>query len=559
MKYNYFSLLISFVSIALCLSCDGNNELKNTDPPIIIEVPVDPNFPTNPKIIDTEGAVVITFGLQTASITNPFEGKGVTITRNEANVVVQSTSTDTIKYILTGSTPNGSLKIYSETQFYLVMNGADITNANDPALNIQSHKKVSITLIEGTSNRLAGGMGFASEGGAEDTKAAFFSEGQLVFSGDGHLTVISRYRHAICCDNIIRINGGDISIPLSANDGIHSNELIEVNGGTIEINAIGDGMDSEANVLITGGSMLITTTGDKSHGIKSANETTIQSSTDITINVEGGASKAFKCGGDMLISQGNLSLTTSGDACYDESERDISSASGIKCNKNLTINGGTIVINSSGLGGKGISVDGSLTIINGEVAVTTTGDVYKQSTDNTKAKAMKIDGNLTINGGIVFADSKTDNAIDSKESLTITGGTIIGVSRASSKRTFECGKTFKITGGTLIGIGGESSSPTTNACTQYVVNYAGGVSQNTIMHIASSTDKNILTYQPPCTLTKAFLLFSSPDLKQNTDYSIFSGGIATGGSSFHGLYKDATHSGGTSLVTFRLSSMVTNM
>ena len=548
-------LLITFVSFVLCTSCSGNEDPIKPEKPVIIEVPIDPDFPTNPQEINTEGAVVILFGKQAAVVTNPFENKGVTITSHEANVVVQSTTTDTIRYILTGSTPDGSLKIYSDTQFELIMNGVDIVNSYDPALNIQSSKKATITLIKGTSNRLGGGMGFISEDSSEKMKAAFYSRGQIVLSGEGGLTVISRYRHAICSDDYLRINGGAITIPLSANDGLHANDYIEINDGTIEINAMGDGLDSEGYVLITGGLIKITTTGDKSHGIKSETETTVHSSGDIEINVQGDASKAFRVKGNMLVSQGNLKLTIAGDACYDEEEADISSATGIKCRGNFLLNSGNITINSSGRGGKGLSVDGTITINNGELVVNTTGDKYKEAGDNTKAKAIKNDGDVFINGGTIYANSLSDNAIDTKESISITGGTVIGC--AASKKGIECAKTFKITGGTLVGIGGEASSPTANACTQYVVNYSGGVTQNTFIHIASSTGKNILTFQSPFTLSQASVLFSSPDLERNAEYTIWSGGSVTGGESFYGLYHGANYSGGTALTNFRISSMVT--
>ena len=559
MKYNTLLFLISLVSFAMFQSCGNDENPFIPDDSIIIEAPIDPDFPTNPQMIDTKGAVVISFGAKKATITNPFEDKGVVISSHEAHVVVQSTATDSIAYVLTGSTPDGSLKIYSDTQFDLIMNGVDIVNSDDPALNIQSSKKATITLVGGTANRIAGGAGFTSEGSNEKMKGAFYSRGQLVISGAGKLTTISRYRHAICSDDYIRINGGIITIPMSANDGIHANDYIEINDGTVSINSIGDGIDSEGYVLITGGSILITTTGDKAHGIKSATETTVQTSGEIMINVEGDGSKAFRCVGDMLISQGVLNLTTSGDACYDFLEEDISSASGIKCHGDLVVNGGHVEINSSGLGGKGISVNGAVTINKGELAVTTTGDIYRLSNNNTKAKAIKNDADFTMNGGMLYADSKSDNAIDAKETFVISGGTVIGIGRDASKKGFAWGKSFNIKGGTIVGIGGSTSSPTASGCTQYVVNYSGAISQDAFFSIVSSVDKNNLIYQLPCTLSKAFLLFSSPDLERNVDYRLLSEGAVLGGGSFHGLYSGATINGGTVQATFTISSIITNI
>ena len=550
-----FLLLISIVSLAICMSCCNDNEIEQ--PPVF--PPVDDDFETHPGVVNIEGAVEIVYNKQAVSFKNPYEGKGITITRQEADVVVRSTVTDTVFYVITGSTMAGSLKMYSDAPVELVMNGVSIVNAKDPALNIQSHKKVNISLIKGTSNRLAGGTEFVSESGQEDVKAAFFSEGQLIFSGEGGLLVMSRYRHGICSDNYVRINSGVITVQPAAKDGIHAKEYVEINGGTITVNSMNDGIKSNGYVRVTGGSIQITTTGNKAHGINSATETTIQTSGEIEIKVQGKAAKAFKSDGNMQISQGIVRLTTSGDALYDTEEADLSSPAGIKCDGNLLISGGQTVINSSGSGGKGVNVKGALTINNGELSVTATGNEFKYRNDNTKAKAITNDGNLTVSGGSVYALSATDHAITSKGAMTVSGGMVIGVTRAASKKGFDCTKTFKIAGGTLIGIGGASSLPDANASTQYSVNYSGSITQNAFFHIASSAGKNVVTYQLPCTLSKAYVLFSSHDLERNTNYTISTGGAVSGGSSFNGLYNSATFTGGTTRATFTVSSIVTNV
>ena len=398
---------------SVCVSCTGKNEFDVPEEPKIIDPPIDP-FDPEPGEMDIPDPVEIIFDAQSTTLTNPF------------------------------------------------------INANDPAVNIQTKRKTTVTFVDGSTNRLVGGMGFiSSEESDEKVKAAFFSRGQFVFEGEGSLTVISRYRHAICSDDYIRINEGNITIPISANDGLHANDYIEINGGTIEINAMGDGMDSEGYIQINGGSIAITTTSDKSHGIKSATETTVQSSGNIEIHLEGDASKAFKSKGKMLISKGNLHLTTTGNACYDAEEADMSSASGIKCN--------------------------------------------------------------------------------------------VGVGSALSKKAFNSSKMFWITGGSVVGTGGASSSPAAIACTQYVVDYTGNIMRNANFNISSSAGKNILTYQLPCTLSKAFVLFSSPDLARNESYTVSSGGTVTGGESFHGLFNEATYSGGYNRATFTVSSMITNI
>lgn len=611
LKKIYEMLFIGIVSLSMCMSCGSDDVLGDDDddgPSVSIDEDVDDEFETNPNEgIDEDGTIKIVFDTQSATITNPYEGKGVSITQNGADVVVKSTLSDEVSYILSGSTTEGSLKIYSDTKFELKMNGVSIVNSDDPALNIQSGKKATITLVEGTSNRLAGGTTFVSEGGGEDMKAAFFSEGQLVFEGTGNLVVISRYRHAICSDDYVRVDGGNITVSMAAKDGIHANDYIEINGGVVDINSIGDGLESGGYITLAGGSIAITTTGEKGHGIKSSAETTVTSG-NITIDVQGTASKAFKCGGDMLVSGGDITIVTSGDAYYDTSESDISSAAGIKCDGNLTISGGNIVITSSGSGGKGINTDGTLIVSNANITVTTTGGIFKYRNDDTAAKAIKSDGNMTINsgtivintfgqeaegmesksnmtinggnieieayddcinasksivinGGSIYCYSTTNDGVDSNGTLTITGGTIVSVGSASPEEGFDCDQnTFKITGGTLIGIGGATSTPTSSVCTQNSVIYSGSnISQNSSFNITSSAGKNVLTYVIPKSLNSITILFSSPDLENGSSYTISKGGSVSGGTSFHNLYSGSTYSGGSALSTFTISSMVTTI
>ena len=553
-------LLNPFVLFAILMSCGGNPDIPvKPEPPVIINPPIDTIKPNPSDSLVIEGAIEILYDEQTVFITNPYEEHGVEITVKGADVVVKSTTSEEVTYILSGSTQDGSLKIYSDIRYELVMNGVDIIKTNDPALNIQSGKRAKITLVEGTSNRLVGGMGFVSEGLGEDVKAAFFSEGQLVFNGTGALTVISRYRHAICSDDYIRIDDGNIIIPIAATDGIHANDYIEINGGTVDITSMSDGMEAEKGYIrLNGGTVKITTTEQKGQGIKSFAETFVQSTGDIEIDVQGEASKAFKCKGDMFISQGNIQLTMSGDAIYDMEESDISSASGIKCDGALTISGGNIYILNTGLGGKGINAGGTLTLNGGDITAITTGDIFKYRNDDTKAKAIKSDGHLIINDGMIYAYSATDRGIDPNGSLTIAGGTVFAVGGSSTRKAFDYGTTFKITGGTLLGIGGTASSPTASLCTQNAVIFTSAIAENMFLNITSSEAKNILTFRMPCNLTKASILFGSPDLENDASYTISTGGSVSVGTSFHGLFFDTTYTGGTPLGSFTVSSIITN-
>lgn len=85
-------------------------------------------------------------------------------------------------------------------------------------------KKVTVNLTEGTINTLTDGKKYA-DSGSEDMKGCFFSEGQLIFNGEGALYVQGNKKHGICSDDYLLVNSGNITITGAASDGIHGQRL----------------------------------------------------------------------------------------------------------------------------------------------------------------------------------------------------------------------------------------------------------------------------------------------------------------------------------------------
>jgi len=176
-----------------------------------------------------------------ARILNPLAFEGVSVQVSGADVSITSTTeTSDINYVLTGTTTNGTFKINSEKRFNLLLNGVNITNTDGPAINIQSGSKASVILADGTSNYLADGTTYATaplnlENVEEDQKSTFFSEGQLIFTGAGALNLKSAGtdKHALCSDDYIEVDKGNITISSALNDGIHAKEGVRMLGGTL--------------------------------------------------------------------------------------------------------------------------------------------------------------------------------------------------------------------------------------------------------------------------------------------------------------------------------------
>ena len=612
--------IIFFGMIFVYVSCSDDTGTVYTEPEIEIpEVPLVPEEPVlpgeipdsieqnpNPQPLGLDDCVSIEFSGTDVIINNSFENYGITVENNAGHVVVRSSIIDKdINYVLSGETTAGSIKIYGEYKFNLYLNGVSITNPKGGAINIQCGKKISVTVVDDTQNRLVDSEIYEYVDG-EDMKGTFFSEGQLNFYGTGLLEVSGKNKHAICTDDYLRIYDANIIVKSAASDAFHANDYIRVDAGRLLVKSTGDGLDCEKGYIeVNGGTIEITTDGAKGHAIKSEGTTTVNTGGSIIIKVSGEASKGFSSTGDMLFKRGDISITTTGGAVWDTSDSDISSASGIKCDGNFTIDGGNVTIASSGAGGKGISVDGELVINGGNINVITSGGRFVYRPEDSAAKAIKSDGNMTINdgkiviktsgveaegleskatltinggeieidayddcinaarhieitGGVIYCNSETNDGIDSNGTLTISGGIILSAGTRSPEEGFDCDwNRFSITGGTLIGLGGATSTPTAAACTQHSLIYGANLTAGSILHIESEKGTAVLTLKLPKSSTTT--LFSSPGLAADTKYKIYTGGSVSDGSSFHGLYTDAVYTKGAESNTFTTSSMVTSV
>ena len=123
--------------------------------------------------------------------------------------------------------------------------------------------------------------------------------------------------------------------------------------------------------------------------------------------------------------------------------------------------GGTITLNSSGTGAKGISGDSIAEFSGGTLTVNVTGSNFgssggsnpprpgqQQSNNGVSAKGIKFDGNIVFSGSNVSVSCSSHEAIESKGKITISGGIVYGTS--SSDDAINSSSDFTITGG-LVG------------------------------------------------------------------------------------------------------------
>lgn len=451
---------------------------------------------------ESTNTIFINYKGNEAYVVNPLAFEGVSVTVNGADVIVNaSTETKDINYNLTGVTGNGHFKIYSEKRFNLILNGIDINNDDGPAINIQSKNKVSVQLMAGSTNRLADGSAYAnavlnSEGLEEDQKGAFFSEDKLVFEGEGSLVVNGNNidKHAICSDNKIEINSGFITINNAGNDGLHGKDGITINNGTINVTATGDAIDGgEGAVNINGGKITTNSAQANVRAITCDSSLTVSGGT-IKVTITGNQSKGFKTDQLIELTGGDININTSGNAVLEAagSGYEPSYCTAIKSDSLIRINGANITITASGKAGRGLSSDGNIEIIDGQIDITASGNgaTYTNATGSTDAyhaACIDADGDISIVNGTV----SLKNSGSGGKGISGNGTLIVGTNISSPiVNVSTSGSNITISSGSSGGHGGPGST-TGEADESKAISFDGAIQINNGDISISSTDDGI--------------------------------------------------------------------
>ena len=286
-------------------------------------------------------------------------------------------------YILSGSVENATLIIQAgdEDKIQLVLDGITITNTNQPCILVENADKVFLTSAQDSENSLTVSGAFSGE---ED--AAVFSRDDLIINGLGSVTVTS------------------------SKDGIRSNDDLKLTGGSWNIQTTGSALKAHEGIYAWDGAYTLTAGSDGLH---------TENNEDDTV-------------GEIRIEGGTFTIQAGDD--------------GIHATTSLTVNGGTLTIAA----GEGMEAT-QLFLNNGSISIQATDDGI-----NAGQKSGSLKVKIEINGGeisIVMGAGDTD-AIDSNGDLAITGGVI----QISAQSPFDYDGQGSLTGGTVIVNGTQVSS-----------------------------------------------------------------------------------------------------
>ena len=430
--------------------------------------------------------ITVTYASGGASVTGDYYGY-VTVSGN--HVTVNNTGTENIVYQLTGTASDGSFTLYSTKKQAILLSGLTLTNPSGAAINNQSGKRTFV-MVEGNNTLSDGSSAAYSTTGDEDMKGVVFSEGQLIFSGSGTLTVNANNKQeksGIVSDDYVRVMGSPtlkVTAGSSAGHGIRGKEYVQLTGGTLSVSTAAakkKGIGSDDYVLVEGGTHTITVSGGVAYdsddaeykgsaGIKADNYFGMTGGT-VTIKNTGAGGKGISAGSydydetnhtlsDSYISGGTLTITTSGSESNDVSSKGIkigykeATGSGrnasYKYAGNMKVSGGKIIVNCSK--SEAFEVKGDLTFSGGETYASSSAD-----------DAINCAGEMNVNGGYIYAYSSQNDAMDSNGNMKLSGGYVFAVTTkgtpevALDANTESGYKLYINSGATVVAYGGLES------------------------------------------------------------------------------------------------------
>lgn len=412
-------------------------------------------------------------------------------------------------YAVSGKLEEGQIvvNVKDDGVVRLVLNGADIHNSDSSAIYVEEAGKTIISLQEGTENTVSDGETYVfPDDTTDEPNAAIFSHDDLTINGTGKLSVQGNFNNGITSKDKLKVTGGTINIE-AADDGLMGRDLVAVQDGTITIKSEGDAVkttydtdNTKGYVIIEGG----------------------------TINIDAG-DDGIHSESAIAIAGGNIDITQSNE--------------GIEA-PTIAISGGDTSV---------VSTDDGINVAGGDAASTAEGGAAGGPQGSGAASSNK----LVISGGTLSVDSQGDG-LDANGSIEMSGGTVIVNGPTNNGNgSLDYDGSFVMTGGFIVSAGSSGMvQATADTSTQpgVLMTFTQAQQAGTLVHMEDNDGNAILTFAPAKSYQAIFV--SSPDLKQNGTYTLYSGGTSTG-TATNGLYEGGSYEGGTKVVTFENATMVT--
>lgn len=521
-----------------------------------------------------------------------------------------------VEFRLSGRGDNAFCSVVSDSSVLVTLSGVALSCEGGSPLHIATPATAYIQCAGRQTNYLVD-IPVATD--TVKTAAALSLDCDAVFTGYSMLALHGSRRNAVYSTGRIIVDGPALSVENSVRDGVSAIGGIAIVNGNVKIKAVKDAVKSKrGNVLFMGGNCVLASTGEKGDGVQASSIFMYGGSVDV--KTKGAASRGFNAKRSVYAIDGSLSVLTEGDALFAPKKNDYSSSACIKCDESVYIGGGYLNLENRATAGKGINCNGrmqmdggvlllrnygegiehptiseayasakgikcdSVISINGgrmEVLVFGEGercegieskqdlvlagdaDVYVYATDD----AINTGGNVTIDGGRLYAYSVANDGIDSNGKITVNGGLVVANGSGVPEQGFDCDfdGNFTVTSGTVVAIGGymgrSPNMPRSKATTQMSLAVTGmELLRGKYVNLCDGDGSLLLSYRLPRTLESGAVLFSCPSLAENGNYNISVADTVVAASHLgNGLFAGGSCKGADAVCDVRLEALATNV
>lgn len=277
-----------------------------------------------------------------------------------------------------------------------------------------------------------------------------------------------------------------------------------------------------SNVTICGdGTINIISNGK--NGIKSGASTDTEGEAsltikEVTLNISASVNDAINAEQLLNIESGTLNISAADDAIHSDIELNIGSEG---------TDGPSITISSSV---EGIEAS-SLNIMSGDINITSSDDCLNAANSDLG----NYDFVINISGGSINAYTSGGDGFDSNGDLNISGGQVIVWSaNMADNQPLDADGTINVTGGVVLAAGASNGMGSTISADQAYVTFgssmgtpgaAGTINDGDTISINDNNGNVIFTCDAMC--NAQYVFFSSGDLADGTDYSLYVNGTST--------------------------------
>lgn len=418
------------------------------------------------------GSYKCTLSLAALSLTNP-SGAAINIANGKRIKISAKKNTENTLTDGTGGSQTGC--IYSKGQIHLQGNGTlNVVGKTKHAIKSGDYiaiKNLTLNITGAVADGISCNEYFLMESGSVSISGV--GDDGIQCDLDGTTSTGETADHEDEDSGNIYIEGGTLKVAATAtaSKGIKATGVLNINENseatTVTITNSGGAdtsdetdisssacLKSDKAIVIAGGTLTLTNTGQGGRAINSDGTLTISGG---TINAQAQGSNYGSSGGGGGPGGGGRPGGGGGWPGGGGSSSPHKYAKGVKADGNITISGGTLNVYSKNH--EGMESKGTITVSGGEV--------YAEAGDD----AINAASHLTISGGRVCGYSTGNDGLDSNGNMYIKGGLVYGICKGSPEVALDAntegGYKLYLTGGTLIAIGGiENGSSLTQSCYQ---------------------------------------------------------------------------------------------